>query len=308
MIVHMVLLRIRRNVQMREVEQLFAAIGALQRKIPGITGFSWGPNTSPTGLNKGFTHGFCMGFRDAAARDAYLPHPEHMQVQALVGNVVEGGVEGVLEFDYRREGERGARCARNFTTIPRAPSAARCSDSHAFRQYRRLPPPLFLFGARARWRHDGERCAGFARGRVRARAGLTNEFLCEGANFADIDKDGHNDIVAGPYWWEGPRFDKRHEIYAPFPFDPAHYSDAFFVWPWDVDGDGWMDSSRSASGRRPTGTATRSRTRSSSMRTGRSLIFANVSNESPAFVDLVGDGRRELVFNTDTHFAWAERS
>ncbi|MBK7644860.1 MAG: DUF1080 domain-containing protein [Planctomycetes bacterium] len=140
------------------------------------------------------------------------------------------------------------------------------------------------------------------------RVQLTNEFLCEGANFADIDKDGHNDIVAGPYWWEGPRFEKRHEIYAPFPFDPAHYSDAFFVWPWDVDGDGWMDlvtvgfpGKEAYWYRNPLADK-----KQLDAHWRRSLIFANVSNESPAFVDLVGDGRRELVFNTDTHFAWAE--
>lgn len=100
MIVHMVLLRIRRNVPMRDIERVFTAIGELQKKIPGITGYSWGPNDSPTGMNRGYTHGFCMGFRDAAARNAYLPHPEHVRVQGLVAGVLEGGAEGVLEFDY----------------------------------------------------------------------------------------------------------------------------------------------------------------------------------------------------------------
>jgi hypothetical protein len=100
MIVHMVLLRIRRNVQLREIERVFAALGDLQRKIPGITGFSWGPNNSPTGMARGFTHGFCMGFRDAAARDAYLPHPEHARVVQMVAGVLEGGQDAVLEFDY----------------------------------------------------------------------------------------------------------------------------------------------------------------------------------------------------------------
>jgi Stress responsive A/B Barrel Domain len=100
MIVHMVLLRIRRNVQLREIERVFAAIGELQKRIPGITGYSWGPNNSPTGLNQRFTHGFCMGFRDAAARDAYLPHPEHERVKGMIAAVLEGGLDAVLELDY----------------------------------------------------------------------------------------------------------------------------------------------------------------------------------------------------------------
>jgi hypothetical protein len=100
MIVHMVLLRIRRNVQMREVEQVFAAVAALQKRIPGISGVSWGANNSPTGLAHGFTHGFCVGFRDVAARNACLPHPEHQRVNSMIAGIVEGGTEGVLEFDY----------------------------------------------------------------------------------------------------------------------------------------------------------------------------------------------------------------
>jgi len=100
MIVHMVLLRIRRNVQLREIERVFQALAGLQKKIPGITGLSWGPNNSPTGLNRGFTHAFCMGLKDAAARDACLRHPEHERVKAMLASVIEGGVDAVLEFDY----------------------------------------------------------------------------------------------------------------------------------------------------------------------------------------------------------------
>ncbi len=100
MIVHMVLLRVRRNVPMMEVERVFGALAGLQKKIPGITGISWGPNNSPTGLNRGFTHGFCMGLKDAAARDLYLRHPEHERVRGMLSTVLEGGVDAVLEFDY----------------------------------------------------------------------------------------------------------------------------------------------------------------------------------------------------------------
>jgi len=51
-------------------------------------------------MQKGFTHGFCMTFADAAARDVYLPHPEHERVKALVLQVLDGGLDGVVAFDY----------------------------------------------------------------------------------------------------------------------------------------------------------------------------------------------------------------
>jgi putative membrane-bound dehydrogenase-like protein len=139
---------------------------------------------------------------------------------------------------------------------------------------------------------------------------LSPDFVCEGANFADLDKDGHEDIVAGAFWWEGPRFDKKHEFYEPKvqAFDPAHYSDAFFVWPWDVDGDGWTDlvtvgfpGQEAFWYRNPLADKTQR-----DAKWVRYPVYPNVSNEAPAFADLKGDGKRELVFNTDKNFGWVE--
>src|SRR5258705_13577518 len=42
---------------------------------------------------------------------------------------------------------------------------------------------------------------------------LSDKFWCEGATFGDFNHDGKADIVAGPYWYEGPSFQKKHEIY-----------------------------------------------------------------------------------------------
>src|SRR5215467_4169379 len=44
---------------------------------------------------------------------------------------------------------------------------------------------------------------------------LSDQFWCEGANFGDLNNDGVNDLISGPWWWEGPDYQKRHEIYAP---------------------------------------------------------------------------------------------
>ena len=33
---------------------------------------------------------------------------------------------------------------------------------------------------------------------------LSDQFWGEGANFGDLNKDGVNDLVSGPWWWEGP--------------------------------------------------------------------------------------------------------
>lgn len=58
----------------REIEQAFVA---LSRKVETVTGFEWGTNVSPEGLNDGFTHCFLVTFKDKAGLEVYLPHPEH---------------------------------------------------------------------------------------------------------------------------------------------------------------------------------------------------------------------------------------
>ncbi len=100
MITHMVLLAIRADVSEREIRDAFRELSALRGMVPGLLSFSGGAYSSSENLNQGFTHGFCMTFRDAAARDGYLAHPEHEKVKARVLPILEGGVAGVVAFDY----------------------------------------------------------------------------------------------------------------------------------------------------------------------------------------------------------------
>ncbi|MBK7875613.1 MAG: DUF1080 domain-containing protein [Planctomycetes bacterium] len=137
---------------------------------------------------------------------------------------------------------------------------------------------------------------------------LSNEFTCEGATFADLDQDGDQDVIAGPWWYEGPAWTTRHALYAPKPFDPAGYSDAFFAWPCDVDRDGWIDvvtvgfPGREAFWYRNALAAKDAK----DAQWERFLVAPEVDNESPAFTDLTGDGAPELVFHTGGRFGWAE--
>lgn len=70
---------------------------------------------------------------------------------------------------------------------------------------------------------------------------LNDQFFSEGATFGDLNKDGHLDAISGPYWWAGPDFKTRHEYYIPNPWDPLRYSDNFFAFTHDFNGDGWND-------------------------------------------------------------------
>ena len=78
------------------IDRAFVDLRRLAKVIPGITNFTGGTNNSPEGLADGLTHGFVMTFEDAAARDAYLPHPEHEKFKSFV----LPHIEKVVVFDY----------------------------------------------------------------------------------------------------------------------------------------------------------------------------------------------------------------
>lgn len=93
---HMVILKFKPDVPQATIDDLFRQLAGLQDQIAGILDFSGGPYSSEEGLNGGYTHGFCMTFTDAAARDAYLPHPDH---EVVKGNIIPN-IDGVIAFDY----------------------------------------------------------------------------------------------------------------------------------------------------------------------------------------------------------------
>ena len=146
---------------------------------------------------------------------------------------------------------------------------------------------------------------------------LLNQFWGEGANFGDFNKDGQMDIVSGPYWWAGPGFETRHEYYpatrtstrknkdgqdVTFPgFSGAlgnrnDYSDNFFAYAHDFNGDGWDEililgfpGAESYVYENPQGKAGPWK---------RHMVLDVTDNESPAFADLTGDGKPEIISNS----------
>ena len=95
MIIHVVLIKTNPGSDPSAIEGLRDFLARLPAKIPGIVDYRFGTNVSPEGLDRGFSYGFVMTFADAAARDAYLPHPEHLKVLPLMDALAEE----VLVFD-----------------------------------------------------------------------------------------------------------------------------------------------------------------------------------------------------------------
>jgi hypothetical protein len=154
---------------------------------------------------------------------------------------------------------------------------------------------------------------------------LSDQFWSEGANFGDLNNDGVNDVISGPWWWEGPDFKRRHEYYpATTTFElklgpmttvtvpgfegtlgkENKYSDNFFAWPYDFNKDGWKDLLIVGFPGRETSWF--ENPKGKDVHWARHTIFEQTSNESPAFADLTGDGKPELVCITGGRYGYAE--
>jgi hypothetical protein len=93
---HIVLIKFKASVAPEQIDDLFNQLLDLTENVDGIEDYVSGPNSSPEGLNKGFTHALIMSFHDSAARDAYLAHPEHEKVKTTFLPLIDD----IVVFDF----------------------------------------------------------------------------------------------------------------------------------------------------------------------------------------------------------------
>jgi hypothetical protein len=153
---------------------------------------------------------------------------------------------------------------------------------------------------------------------------LSSHFWAEGATFIDVNKDGKKDVAAGPFWYEAPEFTKRREIYpatAGFErkkddgtvekipgFEGAlgsanKYSDNFFAFARDFNGDGWDDLL--VIGFPGEWTAWYENPKGGDSRWAKHIVWRITDNESPTFADITGDGKPELVCASGGRYGYA---
>ena len=154
---------------------------------------------------------------------------------------------------------------------------------------------------------------------------LTDQFWAEGADIGDFNHDGKVDVVSGPFWYEGPDFKNRHEIWpanASFKRKKADgteetipgfegalgvknaYSECFLTFVYDFNGDGWDDvlvygfpGKEAIWFENPKG---------GEAHWQRHVIFDVLDNESPGFADITGDGKPEILCCSRGYLGYVE--
>jgi len=100
---HVVLLKFKDGTAPARVRAIEDAFLALKDKMEVIKAIEGGEDTSPEGLQQGFTHCFIVTFADKAGLETYLPHKGHQDFVAFMKPDLDKVL--VIDFWNKREAE-----------------------------------------------------------------------------------------------------------------------------------------------------------------------------------------------------------
>ena len=123
---------------------------------------------------------------------------------------------------------------------------------------------------------------------------IDTAFRSEGVAVADFNGDGQLDIATGNQYYTGPDWKLQPMFERPVAFPLVGYSDSFLCFDDDVNGDGAVDLI--VVGFPGQTTHWLANPGKSGGTWKKHLAVEKTGNESPDFVDVDGDGHRELLF------------
>ena len=135
------------------------------------------------------------------------------------------------------------------------------------------------------------------------RVRVDGAFRSEGLAVADFNRDGRLDIATGNVLYLGPDWKPQPMRATAKEYQPENYSEEFLCFAEDIDHDGWTDLI--VVGFPGAGTRWMRNPGRAGGPWKEFPAIAKTGNESPAWVDADGDGRKELVFVSESGMAMA---
>jgi hypothetical protein len=86
---HVVSFKFKSGADPLKVKDVETAFAALKKQISLIQTLEYGNNSSPEDHAHGYTHMWIATFKNAADRDAYLIHPEHLKFVKMLPEVLD---------------------------------------------------------------------------------------------------------------------------------------------------------------------------------------------------------------------------
>ncbi len=123
---------------------------------------------------------------------------------------------------------------------------------------------------------------------------------------ADVNRDGILDVVAGPYYWLGPDYTVRKEIYLAQTVNPstAYPNDCMQAFAYDFTGDGWPDELCMGAIGQPLHLYVNPK--GESRRWDKYDVTAPVNKEVSLLKDIDGDGKPEFVYGGEGYLRYAK--
>jgi hypothetical protein len=133
---------------------------------------------------------------------------------------------------------------------------------------------------------------------------LSEYYYSWGVAAADIDHDGVQDLVTGAYYYLGPDYTKRREVYAAQTFNPStqYAGTSWLNFASDFTGDGWPDVVITGAGRT---TTLYVNPKGESRRWDKYTVLPKANTEVALLKDIDGDGHPDLVQGLAGVLTWA---
>ncbi len=89
---HVVMFKFKPDTKQADINRVSDGFVELAANVDTVVDFDFGEDNSFEGLNQGYTHCYIVTFKNAADRDAYLPHPAHLEFVKMLAPFIDGAL------------------------------------------------------------------------------------------------------------------------------------------------------------------------------------------------------------------------